>query len=213
MANSLRIADTPGPALRPMRGLRPLGLVALLLFAAAAFTPLASSLNAWMAGTARLERADAIVVLGRGGADTDGVLTNRSLRRVLHGVGLYREALAPRLVLSGSADEIEARSSLARGLGVPAAAMLSAGPAHTTREEADRLRRLLLPLGHRRILLVADPIDMPRARATMEGAGFTVLPAPTAATGPSQPEARLGLLRDILIELAGWAYYRLAGAP
>lgn len=196
-----------------MRGLRPLGLVALLLFVVAAFTPLASSLNAWMAGTARLEPADAIVVLGRGGADTDGVLTNRSLRRVLHGIGLYREALAPQLVLSGSADEIEARTSLAQGLGVPTAAMLSAGPAHTTREEADRLGRLLLPLGHRRILLVADPIDMPRARATMERAGFTVLPAPTAATGPSQPEARLGLLRDILIELAGWTYYRLAGAP
>ncbi|MBI2529455.1 MAG: YdcF family protein [Candidatus Rokubacteria bacterium] len=194
-----------------MRGVRPLGLVALLLFAAAAFTPLASWLNAWMAGVARLEPADAIVVLGRGGADTDGVLTNRSLRRVLHGVALHQQALAPWLVLSGSAEEIQARATLAQGLGVPAAAILRAGLAHTTREEADRLGRLLLPRGSRRILLVADPIDMPRARGAMERAGFTVLPAPTAASGPSQPEARLGLLRDIVIELAGWTYYRLTG--
>ena len=52
---------------------------------------------------------------------------------------------------------------------------------------------------------------MPRARAVMERAGFTVLPAPTAATGPSDPQSRLGLLRDIVSELAGWMYYRLAG--
>ena len=52
---------------------------------------------------------------------------------------------------------------------------------------------------------------MPRARALMERAGFTVRPAPTAASGPSQPEARLNLFRDILLELAAWAYYRLTG--
>src|SRR3972149_9942263 len=112
-----------------MRGLRPLGLVALLLFAAAASPPLANRRNVWMAGVARLEPADAIVVMGRGGAVTDGVLANRSLRRVLHGIGLYRHALAPWLVLSGSAQEIQARATLAGGLGGPAAPHPRAGPA------------------------------------------------------------------------------------
>lgn len=195
-----------------MRGLRFLGAVGLLLFAAAAFTPLANNLNAWMAGSPALEPSDAIVVLGRGGADTDGVLTNRSLRRVLRGVDLYGDGLAPLLVLSGSAEEIRARATLVRGFGVPAAAILSGGPAYTSVEEAEQLRRLLLPLGKRRILLVADPIDMPRGRALMERAGFIVFPAPTAASGPSQPESRLGLVRDIVIELAAWAYYRSSGS-
>jgi len=195
-----------------MRRLRLLGLVGLVAFAAAAFTPLANRLNGWMAGEAILEPSDAIVVLGRGGADSDGILTNRSLRRVLHGVDLYRDGLAPLLVLSGSAEETRARGNLARGLGVPAAAVVSATPAHTTREEAEAVRRLLIPLSRHSILLVADPIDMPRARVLMERAGFVVRPAPTAATGPSQPEARLGLCRDIFIELSAWAYYRLTGA-
>ncbi len=195
-----------------MRGLRLLGLIGFLVFVAAAFTPLANFLNIRMGGVARLEPSDAIVVLGRGGADSDGILTNRSLRRVLRGVDLYADGLASLLVLSGSADETRARSSLARGMGVPAAAILTAAPARTTREETEEVRKLLFPLGQRRILLVADPIDMPRARALMERAGFTVRPAPTAATGPSHPEARLGLLRDILIELSAWAYYRLIGA-
>jgi uncharacterized SAM-binding protein YcdF (DUF218 family) len=195
-----------------MRGLRFLGAVGLLLFAAAAFTPLANNLNAWMAGSPILEPSDAIVVLGRGGADTDGVLTNRSLRRVLRGVDLYGDGLAPLLVLSGSAEEIRARAALVRGFGVPAAAIVSGGPAYTSMEEAEQVRRLLLPLGKRRILLVADPIDLPRGRALMERAGFIVFPAPTAASGPSQPESRLRLGCDIIIELSAWAYYRLSGS-
>jgi uncharacterized SAM-binding protein YcdF (DUF218 family) len=197
--------------MRTDRGFRFLGLVGLVVFGAGAFTPLPNWLNAWMGGSARLEPADAIVVLGRGGADSDGVLTNRSLRRLMHGVELYRKALAPVLVVSGTAEETSARGTLAEGLGLPARTILRAGSAHTTEEEAERLGQMLLPRGQRRILLVADPIDMPRARAVMKRAGFTVLPAPTAATGPSLPEARLALLRDIATELAGWAYYRVAG--
>ncbi len=132
-----------------MRSLRWFGLIAFILFVVAAFTPLANLLNVRMAGIADVGPSDAIVVMGRGGADTDGVLTNRSLRRVFRG---------------------------------------------------------------RRILLVADPIDMPRSRALMERGGFVVRPAPTAASGPSNPESRLGLVRDIAIELTAWAYYRLTGA-
>ena len=194
-----------------MRSLRWLGLIACTLFVVAAFTPLANLLNVRMAGVADVGPSDAIVVMGRGGADTDGVLTNRSLRRVIRGISLYEGAFAPLLVLSGSADETRSRMALAQGLGVPGSAILTAGQAHTTREEAEQLGKLLLPLGRRRILLVADPIDMPRSRALMERAGFVVRPAPTAAGGPSNPEARLGLVRDIAIELTAWAYYRLRG--
>lgn len=194
-----------------IRIIRLLGAAGLLLFAVAAFSPLANRLNAWMAGAARLEPAEAIVVLGRGGADADGVLTNRSLRRALRGIDLYRERLAPVLVFSGSSDETEARADLARGLGVPDEAILRSPPATSTRDEATRLRSLLGPRGTRRVLLVADPIDMPRARASLEHAGFTVLPAPTAATGPGDPGSRLNLLREIAVELFGWIYYRLLG--
>ena len=192
-------------------GLRILGLAALLVFVVAAFTPVSNWLNVWMAGAARIEPADAIVVLGRGGADSDGVLTNRSLRRLMHGIELYRKRLAPLLVLSGTGEETGARAALAEGLGVPATVIMQVSSVHTTREEAERIGELLLPRGRRRILLVGDPIDMPRARAVMERAGFTVLPAPTAATGPSLPEGRLGLLRDIATELGGLAYYRITG--
>lgn len=145
-----------------MRGLRLLGLAGLAALAVAAFTPLANVLNAWMAGQARREPAQAIVVLARGGVDADGVLTNASLRRTLLGVELYWKGLAPVLVFSGGsaadgAGEGEARAELAQGLGVPARAILVAGPVRSTRDEAVVARRLLAPRGALRILLVADP--------------------------------------------------------
>lgn len=198
------------------RWLRALGLVGLTALAVAAFTPLASALNAWMAGAPRLEPAQAIVVLARGGVDPDEVLSNASLRRTLLGVALYREGLAPLLVFSGGGEgggrgEAAVRAELARGFGVPAAAVLAASPARNTREEAVVVRRLLGDRGIERILLVADPVDMSRTRAVFERVGFRVLPVPTAASGPSDPASRLHLVRDILIELMGLAYYRLAG--
>jgi uncharacterized SAM-binding protein YcdF (DUF218 family) len=194
-----------------LRLARVLGAAAVVLVAAGAFTPLANGLNRWLGGPGRLEPADAIVVLGRGGADSDGVLTNRSLRRTLHGVALHRRGLAPLLVFSGSPGEVEARGGLARALGVPAGALALGVEAHTTQDEAARAGALLLPRGVRRVLLVADPVDMPRGRRLFARAGFTVLPAPTAATGPSGPEARLNLLREIAVEAAGSSYYWLLG--
>ena len=196
---------------RGNRPLRMLGAGGLAIFFATAFTPLPNWLGAWSAGSPRLEPADAIVVLGRGGADSDGVLTNRSLRRVMHGVELYRMVLAPRLILSGTGDEVSARATLARGLGVPANAILQSDAARTTDEEARHIATLFRPDDGHRVLLVADPIDMPRARRVMERTGFTVLPAPTAATGPSAPEGRLALLRDTVTELGSLAYYRIVG--
>ena len=190
---------------------RLLGLAAVALVLVGAFTPLANVVNARMGGTPRIERAEAIVVAARGGTDADGVLTNRSMRRALLGIDLYGRGLAPVLVFSGSDGEIAARLRLARALGVPADRMLTAAGARTTGEEAAALAGVLGPRGARRVLLVADPIDMPRTRLLLERRGFAILPVPTASSGPGQPEARLGLLRDLGIELVAWGYNWIGG--
>lgn len=201
---------------RPERGaaeraVRLLGLAAVALVIVGAFTPLANVVNRRMGGTPRIEPAEAIVVAARGGSDADGVLTNRSMRRALLGIDLYGRGLAPILVFSGSDAEIAARLRLARGLGVPADRIAIARGARTTGEEAAALAGVLGPRRARRVLLVADPIDMPRTRLLLERRGFAVLPVPTASSGPGQPEARLGLLRDIGIELIAWGFNRIAG--
>lgn len=193
------------------RLLRAIGGVTVAIILVGGFTPLANVVNARMGGPSQIAPAEAIIVPGRGGADVDEVLTNRSMRRTLRAIGLYRRSLAPLIVFSGDGGEVDARVRLARGLGVPGDHILAAHGANTTREEAAVLERLLRPRGVARVLLVADPIDMPRTRALLQRRGFTVLGAPSASSGPGDPESRLSLLRDIGTELSAYAYYRLRG--
>lgn len=193
------------------RALRLLGAAGLILLAVGGFTPLANGLNRWMAGPIELQPVQAIVVPGRGGADADEVLTNSSLRRTFRAITLQKRGLSPLIVFSGDRLEIDARVLLARGLGIAAESLVPAYGAHTTREEAALIEGLLKPRGVERILLVADSIDMPRARALFEARGFTVLGGQTWDGGPSDPESRLHLLREIGIELSAWCYYRLRG--
>ncbi|MBI4636100.1 MAG: YdcF family protein [Candidatus Rokubacteria bacterium] len=192
--------------------LRLVGVLGVVLFLASAFTPLPNLLAGALATRPRVERADAIVALG-GGVFPDGKLRQSSLRRVLEGIVLYRQGLAPRLVLLGPASEAERRVALANQLGVPPEALLIDDGAWTTREEAERMKRLLAPHGVRRILLVANSQHQARARALFERAGFEVLAANADefSYAATLPEDRLDLMRRTVREFVALLYYRAAG--
>lgn len=195
---------------------RTLGVAAVALFLALAFTPLPNALHwRFVDKPPRLEPAQAIVVLGAGA--NDRFLHGNSLRRAVHGIRLYQLGLAPTLVLLGppegaSAMEAAVRAELARDLGVQAEALVLAG-GHTTREEAQRCWERLGARGATRILLVTGSHHMWRARVLFARAGFEVLPAPIDESAPAaaQPEARLGLARSLLQEGMARLAYRLAG--
>jgi uncharacterized SAM-binding protein YcdF (DUF218 family) len=203
---------------RWMRVWQWLGGVTLTVFLASAFTPLPNFLAEQLRTRSRLERAEAIVVLGSD-VRKDGTLGDSSIRRALLGILLYKNGLAPLLVFLGphnekaGVSEAEVRRELARGLGVPAEAMLTESRAWTTREEATRTRALLAPRQIRRILLVTDYQHMRRAQALFIQAGFEVLPATTEeeSSVASGPEGRLKLMRVVLMEVVARLYYRLAG--
>jgi uncharacterized SAM-binding protein YcdF (DUF218 family) len=195
---------------------RILGAVVLGVLAVAALTPVSEPLAARYADRARLEPADAIVVLG--GGFRPGSLNDPSLQRLVHGVRLQRQGLAPLLVVSGVApavgpSEAEVRAQFARSLGVPATAVLALTGANTTREEAVRARAELGPRGVRSVLLVSSSFHLVRARGAFEREGFEVFPAPAdnAFSFGSTAGQRLAVTRAVLRELAGHLYYRLAG--
>src|SRR2546425_56585 len=138
---------------------RCLGAVVALV-CLAALTPLPNYLARALRTEPRLDRADAIVVLG-GGVEPDGALNSGSLSRVTQGIRLYKARLAPLIVFSGTAfdrgpAEAEVSARLARDLGVPSEQILTETGARTTREEAARLARRLDARAVRRILLVTD---------------------------------------------------------
>jgi uncharacterized SAM-binding protein YcdF (DUF218 family) len=195
---------------------RAIGVGAVLLFLLAAFTPLPNWLHARFVVKEDIGPADAIVVLGAG-ANRD-YLTERSLRRAVHGIRMFHRHLAPVLVLhgppqDGSAPESATRAALARDLDVPASAILLAS-GRTTREEAEESWQLLARQGKTRVLLVTGSHHMWRARALFERQGFQVHVAPVDEVAPTgaRPELRLSLARSLLQEGMARVVYRLAGS-
>ena len=208
----------PGALDRGLLGCRILGAVALALVAVAALTPAVEWLATRYAEPARLAPADAIVVLG-GDFRPDGWLDTASLRRLVHGILLYRQGLAPLLVLSGTTppagpSEPEVRARLARELGVPSAAILPVIGANTTREEAVRVRAELQAAGHAVHPARERPAPPgPRPRGVRARRGSRSCRAgrgPTPLT-PESPGAASSWRGSSPRRSLGWLYYRLAG--
>jgi len=202
----------------PRALLRILGGAALASFLIAAFSPAVNILSYWMAPTGRSGPAQAIVVLGSGGIAANGLLTDTSMRGAMEGIMLYRQGLAPLVIFSGSPEggpngEAEARAELARACGIPATAIVTSSRAHTTNEEAHEIHALLGPREIRKILLVADTPGMDRATKVFQRVGFDVVPTPWSEVLDlgGFPEDRLGLLRQVAMELVARVYYRVAG--
>lgn len=157
--------------------------------------------------------ADAIVVPGAGivgpcSANVHGV------RRVLRAARLWKEGLAPYILISGGTGEpgcpvAVAMSRLAEEIDVPAHALRTEPVSRSTHENASYSARLLQGWGARRILLVTDHMHMPRASRVFEREGFDVLRAsvPVYETHPDN----VTMLYAAAREAAALAYYRLRG--
>jgi uncharacterized SAM-binding protein YcdF (DUF218 family) len=146
------------------------------------------------------------------------VLSNSSLRRMVHGIVLLQRGLAPLLAFSGPVSrryghvEAEVRAEIARLFGVAPAAIVTETTARTTREEALRMAALLQPMGAYKILLVTSYAHMARSRSLFENAGFMVQPAPVDDLSDVwKPEGRLRSMRQVTQELLARAYYQIAG--
>lgn len=136
---------------------------------------------------AAAREAQAIVILGGGvrrhapeyGGDTLGRLT---LERVRYGARLARETKLPVLVTGGAvyAGSTEAalmKRALEEEFGVKV--RWTEERSRDTRSNAAESAKVLLPLGIRKIVLVAHGFDSPRAGAEFASAGLQVIPAPT----------------------------------
>jgi uncharacterized SAM-binding protein YcdF (DUF218 family) len=127
--------------------------------------------------------AQAIVVLGgsdllrssRPGRANDGSV---SPSRVGFGLALYQAERAPIVLLSGGGGAaIKMARTLSRE-GVPAGALQTETRSSNTHENALYSAAILQREHKQRILLVTSAMDMPRASASFERQGLTVIPAP-----------------------------------
>lgn len=152
--------------------------------------------------------ADAIVVLGAGVYD-DGTPSEALCERVMTAVELYREGLAPMLIMSGGTganghSETRAMRALARGAGVPDEAIIEDGEGRNTAATARNVEEIARERGFSRVLAVSHYFHLPRIRLLFERRGLACFTVP-ADEGET---LLLGTPYYVLRETAGlvWGY-------
>ncbi len=175
-----------GAALWPTRlqGLLGWGVLSLvILWAAAAFTPLTT----WMArGLERrdpLRKADAVFVLASG-LQEDGELSTAAMSRLLRGLELLGEGWAPRLILSELPDGPSYRSAaceLMNRFGLDHE-IVSVGPVRSTHDEAVAVAEAARDFGFEHLLVVSSPSHTRRAAAALEAQNLRVSAVPAQET-------------------------------
>lgn len=154
--------------------------------------------------------ADAIVVLGAG-VYADGTPSEALTERVLTAVELYKEGLAPTLIMSGGTgpngqSETRAMRALARRAGVPDEAIIEDGEGRNTAATARNVEEIARERGFSRVLAVSHYFHLPRIRLLFgrQGVACYTVPADEGET------LLLGTPYYVLRETAGlvWGYLR-----
>jgi uncharacterized SAM-binding protein YcdF (DUF218 family) len=198
--------------------------LAILAFCVIAMTPFVTTLLP----TRTLVRSDpvpksgldAVIVLS-GGTTPDSLLIPETLDRLLTGLALMRDSVAPVLVVTDArnrADDATAApdQERLRALVARPFPMLRVDSVRTTHDEAVNAWRMLRPLGSTRVAVVTSPLHTRRACATFERVGFVVTCIPAVSRVYSVEKAhsgqdRLALFRAWIYERAAWVEYRGRG--
>lgn len=181
----------------------------------------------------QLPNADAIVVLGGNtGANRQNWFeveldTNSAYRRVDMAEALYMAGKAPKIIVSGGANEgliSEARGMefALRTLGVPADAIIREDHSQTTRENALYTKRTMAEHQINSVLVVTSALHMPRAMGVFEQLGIKSYAAPNPPQivvpqdepdfNPYRPNKRaLAASRSIIKEYLGYWVYQFRG--
>ena len=136
--------------------------------------------------------SDAIVVLGA--AQYDGRPSAVFRARLDHASDLYREGVAPLVVVTGGKQagdrftEAGAGADYLLAHGVPDAAILRETTSRNSWESLRASARFLFDRGVRRVVLVSDPFHSLRIRLTADEIGFDAVTSPTR-TSPIQGSA------------------------
>lgn len=191
------------------------GLSLLLIF----YSPIADYLVAPLGMAADRKPAPAIIVL-TAWTTSDGVLSEEAMRRTHMAARLYREGLAPLVIISGGEATGELRlesadfmGQFANELGIPWSAILLEKKSRNTYTSAIHVRALCREMGIDRALLVTDAAHMRRAVAAFRAQQFLVYPVPADpwSVDWESPLARMKKFLAAMHEYGGLMYYRWNG--
>ncbi|HBN53303.1 MAG TPA: protein sanA-like protein [Stenotrophomonas sp.] len=141
----------------------------------------------WVGDRDQAAPADAIIVLGA--AAYDAKPSPVFEERIRHGLDLYRQGYAPKLIFTGGFGGAGARfseSQVARRYAlkqeIPARDILIENRSRTTRQNLVEAKQLMDAHGMHRVILVSDPLHMARALRLSRELGIDALASSTPST-------------------------------
>jgi uncharacterized SAM-binding protein YcdF (DUF218 family) len=196
----------PGTVADAMRRLMSLSLVLVLAYVAVTYG------QVWLSSARDAARpAGAIVVLGA--AQYDGRPSPVLQARLDHAIALYREGLAPLIVVTGSnrpgdrVTEATASATYLHAHGVPDAHIRREVQGTNTYDQVLASRRLLREEGIADAILVSDPLHAHRLALTAEETGLDAHISPR----PVQVTSWAGRLRTSVRETVAVSVGRVVG--
>jgi uncharacterized SAM-binding protein YcdF (DUF218 family) len=178
--------------------------------------------GAWVRNDAMPSAAQAVAVLSSN-VRSDTALDQAGLDRLLTGMELVSRRRAPRIVTSRvntpfAEGRLSSDADQRRVIRLIDSTVLWSvvDSVHSTRDEALRMARLLIPAGARSIYLITSPMHTRRACAAFESVGFIVACHPALEHGhpawrPETAEDRLEAFRQYVYERLGMLKYHHRG--
>ncbi|MBI5970081.1 MAG: YdcF family protein [Deltaproteobacteria bacterium] len=199
------------------------------------YSPAANMLAAPLIMPQSLIKTDLIIVLG-GGAYANGTLGGASNERLIHGLLLYKDGWAPRIMFSGgtiidparkilrsvsgeegitavSVVEASIMKDISARLGIPQRLVAADARSASTYENLRNAKAYMDEKKLKTCLVVTGPTHMLRASLTAKKLGMGFYPAPVANYTGHRTSAfeRVGLLGEVMWEYAGLVLYKIKG--
>lgn len=190
----------------------------VILWTLVAYGPLSRLLAEGLVRSDALRPADAVLVLGTR-MQADGDPTAAQLSRLLRGLELVKDGLAPRLMITELPPPYASQRPFAEALLArfkPEVEIVDLGPTLNTRDEAVMAADYLKKRGLRRIIVTSSPTHTYRGAALLEAQGLEVMATPARETRfdletLDRPEERLLSFGAIIHERLGIVVYRQRG--
>lgn len=159
------------------------------------------------------QKADVIIVLGAA-LSSDGV-SPVFRERLNHGITLYNEGYADKILVTGGIGEGSYLSdAYVAGMylmeqGIPEEDILLEEESQTTLSNLENAKTIMDENGFSSALIVSDPMHMKRAMLFAKDVGITAYSSPTPSTMYTSFESKLDfLLRESTIYI-GYCFYRI----
>jgi len=165
-----------------------------------------------------LKPADAVLVLGTR-MQHDGDPTSAQLARLVRGLEIVKDGLAPRLIITDLPSLYTSQRPFAEALLArfkPDVELVVLGPTLNTHDEAVMAAEYLRARGLKRIILTSSPTHTFRGAALLEAQGLEVMASPSRETrfdleNLDRSEERLEAFGSIIHERLGILVYRQRG--